>query len=141
MLSKINHRPFNDSFDTIVKKFFNDEDTFTFPSLLEKNDTGKANIKELDDKYIIDLQVPGFDKEDINVELEGKNLKISAEVSESKEEFQRKEFFKSSFSRIFTLPKDSNFEEINAESKNGILSIKILKKEKQKKIDKKISIK
>lgn len=139
MLAKISTlRPYENG--SIFDKFFNNDELF-FPSLYDKKEIGKTNIKELDDKYVIDVQIPGFDKKDINLDLEGNLLKISAEISEEKEDgYQRREFYKSSFSRSFTLPENVNLNEIEAESKNGILSIFINKNKEDRKIDRKINI-
>ncbi|GAB4453679.1 MAG: hypothetical protein OHK0036_16760 [Bacteroidia bacterium] len=105
-----------------------------------------ANIKETEDAFQIELGVPGVKKEDIKVDLEDNVLTISSEQkeekTEEKENYTRREFNYSSFSRSFTLPDIVDAEKITAEYKDGILNINIPKKESViKKAQKRIEIK
>jgi HSP20 family protein len=81
----------------------------------------------------LELSVPGRTKEDFNVQIDEKVLTISSETKkeeEVKEEnYTRKEFSYSSFTRSFTLPETINEEGIKASYKNGILRFTLPKKE------------
>ena len=93
-----------------------------------------ANISENDKGFEIEMTVPGFDKKDIQVEINDKVLKVSAEVeslNESDEKnYRRKEFSRRSFSRSFRLSDDIDQENIDAKYKNGMLTVSLPKDEK-----------
>lgn len=135
--------PFDRTFENFVKDFFNDEDTFNFPTF--KNSTiGSTNVKELDDKFVLDLQVPGYKKDNIDINLEDGYLTIKGNLEEKLEEnetIHRSEFKKSSFSRTFILPENVNENEIEAIVNDGILTISLNKQEEVKKESKRIEIK
>jgi HSP20 family protein len=114
----------------------------------EETSVPKVNIKETDNKYQVELAVPGVNKEDLHIDLEDNLLSISAEKQDEKEEkeedgkFSRREFSYTSFKRVFTLPENANADKINAEYKDGILCLDIPKKEEKKnKTSKNIKIK
>ena len=92
-----------------------------------------VNIKDANTAYNIEMAVPGFKKEDFKISLDGNLLTISSEKKEEKEDksekFTRREYNYQSFSRSFTLPENSNAENISAEYKDGILNVTIPKKE------------
>ena len=105
-----------------------------------------VNIKETDKAYVIELAAPGLKKEDFEIELDNNVLTISYKKKEEKEEedvtYTRREFYFTEFKRAFTLPETANLEKINAEYKDGILTVTIEKKEEaQVKPKKKIEIK
>jgi len=142
-LIKRNESPF----DSLTKRFFGDDDFFRFtPSVLmtERNDVGRTNILNKDNKYIVQMSVPGFKKDDIDINVEDDVLTISSEFENSNEEnndnFYRKEFVKSSFTRSFYIPDDVDSEKIDASMEDGILNVSFTKMELKKK-DNKISIK
>jgi HSP20 family protein len=128
----------------LARKFF-DNDFEYFPSLLTKS-SGLSNVLEKENEYLIELSAPGLKKEDINIELEKDVLKISSNFEDSKEEtndgYYRREFYKSSFERSFSVPKGVNKDDISATMDNGILIISIPKlKEEIKNENIKITIK
>lgn len=98
----------------------------------------KTDIREKKDKYIIDIDLPGYDKENINLSLNDGYLDVSAKVSkenkEDDEKFVRKERFFGECSRSFYVGDQITEEDISAEFKNGILKVEIPKKEETKKL-------
>ena len=118
----------DDFFNT---NLFDMENRFFSKSLLAE--IPPANIMEREKDYLVELAVPGMEKKDFTVELDGDYLTISAEKEETKEEKQngtsRREFSYNSFTRSFHLPENSKPEKIQAEYLNGILKIEIPKKE------------
>lgn len=98
----------------------------------------KTDIREKKDKYIIDIDLPGYDKENINLSLNDGYLEVSAKVSkenkEDDEKFVRKERFFGECSRSFYVGEEITEEDIEAEFKNGILKVEIPKKEETKKL-------
>jgi HSP20 family protein len=92
-----------------------------------------ANIIENPDSFQLDLAAPGLKKDDFKINLENNILTVSSEVQDEKAEegkiYSRKEFYYGSFSRSFTLPKSIDLEKISADYENGILKVKLPKKE------------
>lgn len=86
---------------------------------------------EYDGQYEFHLAVPGLTKEDIKVKLDGDLLDISYAIT--KEE-GKPYFVYSNFSKTFTLPDDVNKQGIEAEVKNGVLTV-ILPKQIKKTIE------
>ena len=107
----------------------------------------KTDIKERDDKYIIEMDLPGAEKENIDLSLDNGYLKISSkisnEINEEEEKYVRRERHYGECSRSFYVGDEITEEDINAEFKNGILTIEIPKKENQTQteVPKKIEIK
>ncbi len=99
--------------------------------------TPAVNIKETEDDYAVELAAPGLVKEDFNIELDNDLLIISSEKkseneSEEKGKYTRKEFCYTSFKRSFTLPETADADKIEASYENGMLLIKLPKKEEAK---------
>jgi len=103
---------------------------------LKRNCGPAANIIENKESFVLDIAVPGMNKNDFKVNLENDLLTISLEKKEEKAEertnYTRKEFSFDAFSRSFSLPESVNAEKIKAEYKEGILSIVIPKKDEAK---------
>ncbi|GIV44716.1 MAG: heat-shock protein Hsp20 [Bacteroidia bacterium] len=97
----------------------------------------KVDIAETKDAFELSVQLPGVNKEDIKVELDGNLLTISGERKFNKEEsdktWRKVESFYGAFSRSFTLPENVDKENIKANSKDGILLITVPKKVQEKK--------
>ena len=134
--------PRRDSFD-LFDDFFGNDNYFKS----KNNSLMKTDIKETDTKYIIEMDLPGYDKENINIELNNGYLEVSAkqEREENEEEntkYVRKERFYGECSRSFYVGDDITEEDIDAEFKNGILIVNVPKKlEPEVKEIKKIEIK
>ena len=100
----------------------------------------RTNIEELENDYIVSVEVPGVSKKDITIDYEEGYLTISVEKKEenSNKNYIRKEITETSFSRSFYL-EDVNEDKIKAKLEDGILTIKI-EKVKQEIKSKKIKI-
>lgn len=87
----------------------------------------KSDIKEQKDAYIIDAELPGFDKEDIKVYVQDGYLIISA--SQNKEfkkehgKYLREERYSGSYERNFFIGDDMNVNDIKASYKHGVLRL------------------
>ena len=90
-----------------------------------------VNIIEKDDKFLIEMAAPGLRKEDFKINIENGILQIDSEsqreIDEEKDNYTRKEFNYSSFSRSFTLPENASEENIAANYENGVLKLKLHK--------------
>ncbi|MBW7869189.1 MAG: Hsp20/alpha crystallin family protein [Brumimicrobium sp.] len=104
-----------------------------------------VNILERENDYVVELAVPGINKQDINIEIDGNKLSISGEAkaqNEVKEEnYTLREFSYGSFRRSFTLPKDIDVQSVQADYIDGVLRVIVPKPELKKKIIKKIEVK
>jgi len=99
----------------------------------------KTDIKEKADKYLIDIDLPGYEKENIKIDVTDGYLNIQATMDLNKEEndegkFVRKERYSGSCSRSFYVGDDIKNEDIKANFRNGILKVEIPKKEKKEEI-------
>lgn len=98
-----------------------------------KNNDMKCDIYEKDGSYNIEVDIPGFDKKDINIESEGGYLTITAEKEDEKNEenkkYIRRERSYGKYQRVFYLG-DIDEENIKAEFKQGILKVTVPKLEK-----------
>jgi len=91
-----------------------------------------VNIAENDDAYTVQARVPGLTKDDITIELEGRQLKISGEHKRVEAEYAREERANGRFERAFTFRHDLQTDKIEATVKDGILTVKLPKAEEAK---------
>ena len=105
----------------------------------------RTDIRDDGDKYVLESELPGFDKEDIRLDLDGDYLTISAQHSTEKEDndkngnYIRRERSTSSYRRSFNISACSS-EGIDAEYKNGILTVTLPKKKEQQPAAKQLQI-
>ena len=78
--------------DLIPRKFYLD-DIFDDFMVGEKTSVGKCDIYEKDNKYHIEMDIPGFNKEDIKINVENNYLNVTAK-KESKEEDKSKKYIR-----------------------------------------------
>ena len=107
----------------------------------------KTDVKETDSGYEVDIDLPGFKKDEINVQLDNGYLSISAAKGLDKEEMNkegkyiRKERYAGAMSRSFYVGDALTQEDIKAKYESGILRLSIPKKEaKQVEATKRIAI-
>lgn len=92
----------------------------------------RVDISEKDNGYLLEAELPGFDREDINVELQDKTLVINAIHKSEKEEkdkdgkYMRRERYYGSFSRSFDVS-EIDVDKIKADYKNGVLELDLPK--------------
>jgi HSP20 family protein len=101
------------------------------------NQLPAVNIKETDNEYEIKMAAPGLEKSDFKIDVNGSMITISAEKDEKKEEkeedYTRKEYNYTSFSRSFSLPENIDPSKIDASYVHGELKLLLPKKEEAKK--------
>ena len=94
----------------------------------------KTDVKETDSGYEVDIDLPGFKKDEINVQLDNGYLSISAAKGLDKEEknkegkYIRKERYAGAMSRSFYVGDALTQEDIKAKYESGILRLSIPKK-------------
>ncbi len=123
----------NQLFDT----FFRDEPLHWSNKLENFSRSPAVNISENDDAFLLELLVPGFEKDQINIELSKGLITLSAETKSKTEETEgikthRREFSHKSFKRSFQFNEAHIDEEkIQAKFNNGILHLELPKKSKE----------
>lgn len=119
--------------------FFDDDfDNMFLPILPKKTEINtimKTDVKEKGDKYILDIDMPGFEKENISISLDSGYLTICGTTKqekdeENKSEYIRKERFVGTCSRKYYVG-DMQETDIDAQFKNGVLTISIPKEAKK----------
>lgn len=122
-------------FDNVFDGFFNEA---TVASKM------KVDILDQDDKYVLEAELPGFDKEDIDVSLKEDHLTISVSHEDKEEtsngKYLRRERTTSAYSRTFYI-EDIDEENIVASFENGVLNLVLPKQEAVVNEVKKIEIK
>lgn len=108
----------------------------------EGNKVMKTDIKEKKDKYILEIDLPGYEKEDIKIHIEDGYLNIHAKTNSKNDEkeegkFVRKERYYGECSRSFYIGDNISEEDIHASFKNGTLKLEIPKKEEKKELPEK----
>ena len=104
-----------------------------------------VDIVEKDDAIEVRAELPGMDEKDIDVQLSDRMLKIKGEKKEEREEGEKDSRYHlserryGSFERSFRLPEGIDSDKVNANFKNGVLTVNIAKspelQEKTKKIE------
>ena len=138
----------------LVPSIFSDnffDDFFEFPFIddrAEKNaerklyghhaaNLMKTDIKEFDDKYEVEIDLPGFKKDEITMHLEDGYLTVSAAKGLDKDEkdengtYVRCERYAGSMSRSFYVGDQITEEDIHPKYENGILTFSVPKKEQK----------
>ena len=119
-------------------------DSFFNDPFFQGNSGIRADIRETDKEYIVDAEIPGVNKEDINIELNNDRLTIAVERNEEvnveKENYIRRERRSGSFCRSFYIENVVE-DQISAKFENGVLSIVLPKKDQTPKKRNRIEIK
>jgi HSP20 family molecular chaperone IbpA len=135
MNSLINYKPAGTfdllgDFNRVLDSFFSDN------TPVWKARTPAVNVREEENAYVLEAELPGLTQNDVDVRVEDNLLTISSSLSEKKEEKKNgyliRERSQSSFKRSFILPQNVDKESINAKFKNGLLVLEMLKKKEDK---------
>ena len=102
----------------------------------------KTDIREKDDSYEVSIDLPGFKKEEITVELDNGYLTISAAKGLDKDENKkgkliRQERYAGSMTRSFYIGDNVEKEDVEATYRHGVLTLTVPKKALEKKIPEK----
>ncbi|HUX22075.1 MAG TPA: Hsp20/alpha crystallin family protein [Spirochaetia bacterium] len=95
-----------------------------------KSRTPSVDIREEDDRYVLEAELSGLTEADVEVRVHENLLTVSSSTKESDDKATRyllKERRSASFSRSFALPKDVDREKIDAAFKNGLLTLTLHK--------------
>ena len=103
----------------------------------------KTDVRELDGSYEVDMDLPGFQKDEIKVSLENGKLTVSAAKGMEKDEqdqngkYIRQERYSGAMSRSFYIGDEITQDEIRAKYENGILKLTIPKKDAKPAVEEK----
>jgi len=132
------------------------DDWFDFPSFPEFRNVDrklygrhaahemKTDVREHEDHYEVDVDLPGFKKDEIRLELENGTLTVHAAKDLDKEKKDktgkiiRQERFSGAMQRSFYVGEELTEEDIGAKFENGVLSLNIPKKDAKKLPEKKV---
>ncbi len=106
-----------------------------FSNTFNRSDSSlmKTDILEAGEKYLLDIELPGFHKEDIHAELKDGYLTVTATRNEKKDEaapknnYLRRERFTGTCKRSFYVGENITQEDIQAGFENGVLRLSIPK--------------
>ncbi len=128
-----------DAFDGLGGDLFDPFDVFRTPlaaGLFDHSAAPALDLIEGKDEYLIRADLPGIKKEDLDLSVTGTLLCVKGEVKAEKEGEKRKVFRKESwtgsFKRTIDLPAMAESGRIQAELKDGVLSIRVPKREEAK---------
>ena len=130
---KPNNGIFNifDNFDNYFNNMVSDNYSYQKPNVL---------INEDEKSYFLSLEMPGINKNDINITVNDGVINIKAERKCDKDNLMYSEIRNSSYSRSFYIPDDAKADKIKAKSLNGMLELEIPKLKPVKKDVKKIEV-
>ena len=119
-------------FPAVIEKFLGKKITDEASEGEDVSTVPSVNISDANKAFEVNIALPGLDKNDVKLEIKDNCLIISSEKQYDKEDkdkdWIRKEYGYASFQRMFQLPEIADHEKVQAEMKNGILSVKIAKK-------------
>jgi len=123
------YTPFDELFNDLTKGFW--VKPLAFPAETELK--MKVDVKETDKAYTVHAEIPGVKKEDIQVDVNGDQVSIRAEVKQEKEEKKGEKVIHSEryygmVSRSFSLPTDVDASGTGANYKDGVLELTLPKK-------------
>ena len=128
------------------ENLFDDWMDFSFPEIPDVDKTlygkhaknmMKTDVKEKDNGYEVAIDLPGFKKDELHLELNDGYLTISAEKGLDKDEkdkndkYIRRERYAGSMSRSFYVGENMKEEDIHAKYENGILTLDVPKEQKK----------
>ena len=122
----------SDTFDAMFRRFMTPlRMDFQVPTVEDM----RVDVTEAGDSYKVSADLPGVNKEDINVSIDGNLVTIEAEMKRSKEttdksgKVLRSERYSGLMSRAFTLTQDVDDTKATAKYEDGVLTLELPKKE------------
>lgn len=129
MAGMTRYTPFDETFDDLLKGFFVRPMTFEGQPQVQL----RIDVAEDENAYTVHAEVPGVNKEDINVTIDGNQVAISAEVKRNSEQKQgervlHSERYYGKVYRAFTLAQDVDEAGAQAKYNEGVLELRLPKK-------------
>ena len=104
------------------------------PSFLGDEFVPIADVEETDDAYVVDLELPGVKKDDVEIEIAGRRLTVTGERRERQRVgiFRRRSRVTGRFRYEITLPGDVDDDHVEANLDEGVLTVRIAKPASQR---------
>jgi HSP20 family protein len=127
-----------DNIDRFMEGFFGDDLTPGERLASAFSRVPPVDIKEKDNEYVMEMELPGYDEKKINLSVDGgmitvESAKIDEKEKKDEDKYLMRERTESSFSRSFHLPENADPENIKASFKNGLLTLEIKKRQEAQK--------
>ncbi len=132
-MNLIHFNPFREM-ESLFSRFRQDMDgDFNLQSFTQSDWVPPVDINESDKEYLITVEVPQINKDDIKIQVQNGMLNISGERKYENEDKKahRIERFYGSFQRSFKLPDNVKEDKIHADHKNGVLYLSLPKSEEK----------
>lgn len=133
---KKSRRPFKDTGDWGIADFISglkEEIPFKLSDIVKLRKTPLMDVRENNDEFTVIADVPGIDKKNLEVEADENSLTVSGQRSEESleegESLLKKEIYRGSFSRCFTLPLPVDPDAARTKYSRGVLTVILPKKE------------
>ena len=141
---RVNTRPWHSPFDHLLDAFFSGDSRL--PALAgPATFSPRIDVVEADDSYAISAELPGLAEQDIEITVDDGTLVLRGEKSAASEEkegqYFRQERIYGRFERAFHLPDGVQDDAIEAQFKNGVLTLHLPKKEEAKKVVRQVEVK
>ena len=93
-----------------------------------------ADVEETDDAYVVEIDLPGVQREDIDIQLTDRQLTVSGEIKEKERSgiLRRRTRRVGQFQYSVTLPADVDADEVTAHLDDGVLTVRVPKPEQVK---------
>lgn len=103
------------------------------PSLFDRQLAPRMDVEETDNEVHVNCELPGVKKDDLDISVAGNLLTISGEKKGSDEKkdrnYYRRETWEGNFQRSITLPDSVDPDNVKAEMKDGVLTVRFPKRE------------
>jgi HSP20 family protein len=90
-----------------------------------------ADVYETDDEFVVEVEVPGYEEKELEIEVLDRTVSVKGKREERKEEkkkdYQLRERLEASFERRFALPAEADMEKVSASFGKGVLEIHVAK--------------
>lgn len=113
------------------------EESVVWPSMTTSQASGRAglpvDLRETEDQYVLEAALPGVKPEDIDVSVQGNQLRIHAEMKQDEDKKGERYHFRErrygQFQRTIALPNNVKPDQVTGEFRNGVLTVTLPKAE------------
>jgi HSP20 family protein len=120
-----------DSLDRWLQRFF--DEPWGFPGIGQFELEPSTNVDETDTDYVMTVEVPGLDPQDVDIAIRGNGLTIRGEKHEVRDDVRRdlrvSERRYGTFVRTLPFPDDADLERADARVERGVLTVRVPKRE------------
>ena len=121
-------------FERMNRQFSELSEGSQLPQVASGPQTVSMDVAEHDDEYVVTADLPGYEKDDIDLSISDRTLRVSADRQEGTDEsdeegtYLRRERRRQSVSRAITLPEEVAEDDASAAYNNGVLTVTLPKR-------------